>query len=131
MPGADRVLAGRYRLMQEIARGGMAAIWRAQDTLLDRLVAVKLLHPQFAEDPEFLERFRREARAAARLSHPNVVPIYDVGEDVETRAPYIVMELVEGGNLKDRIRRAAPLSDREIRSIGAALAATLEYAHGK
>src|SRR5437868_1889617 len=109
----------------------MAAVWRAHDALLDRLVAVKLLHPQYAGDPEFLERFRREARAAARLSHPNIVPIYDVGEDPQTRAPFIVMELVEGGNLKDRIRRAAPLSDREIRSIGATLAATLEYAHGK
>jgi serine/threonine-protein kinase len=109
----------------------MAAIWEAHDTLLDRRVAVKLLHPQYADDPEFLERFRREARAAARLSHPNIVPIYDVGEDPETRAPFIVMELVEGGNLKDRIRRAAPLSDREIRSIGATLAATLDYAHRK
>src|SRR2546421_6148500 len=115
MPGADRVLAGRYRLMQEIARGGMAAIWRAQDTLLDRLVAVKLLHPQFAEDPEFVERFRREARAAARLSHPNVVPIYDVGEDVETRTPFIVMELVDGGNLKERISSEDHLADRETR----------------
>ena len=129
--GGERVLGGRYRLIREIARGGMAAIWEAQDALLDRRVAVKLLHPQYADDPEFLERFRREARAAARLSHPNIVPIYDVGEDPETRAPFIVMELVEGGNLKDRIRRAAPLSDREIRSIGATLAATLEYAHGK
>src|SRR6266516_3902795 len=107
----------------------MAAIWEAHDTLLDRRVAVKLLHPQYADDPEFLERFRREARAAARLSHPNIVPIYDVGEDVETKTPYIVMELVEGGNLKDRIRKAAPLPDAEIRSIGSTVAATLEYAH--
>jgi serine/threonine-protein kinase len=129
--GSERVLGGRYRLVREIARGGMAVIWEAQDALLDRRVAVKLLHPQYAADPEFLERFRREARAAARLSHPNIVPIYDVGEDPETRAPFIVMELVEGGNLKDRIRRAAPLSDREIRSIGATLAATLDYAHRK
>src|SRR5579864_4253332 len=107
----------------------MATIWQAEDTLLDRLVAVKLLHPQFAVDPEFLERFRREARAAARLSHPNIVSIYDVGEDAETHTPFIVMELVEGGNLKDRIRRAAPLADDEIRFIGAALASTLAYAH--
>ncbi len=125
----DQVLGGRYRLIQQIARGGMAAIWRAQDTLLDRFVAVKVLHPQFADDPEFLERFRREARAAARLSHPNIVPIYDVGED--NGAPYIVMELVEGGNLKDRIRHAAPLADSEIRQIGATLAVALEYAHRK
>jgi serine/threonine-protein kinase len=130
-PAADQLLGGRYRLMREIARGGMASVWQAEDTLLDRLVAVKLLHPQFADDPEFLERFRREARAAARLSHPNVVPIYDVGDNVDSRTPYIVMELVEGGNLKDRIRRAAPLPDSEIRDIGSTLAATLDYAHRK
>ncbi|MBV9597278.1 MAG: protein kinase [Chloroflexi bacterium] len=130
-PGSDRVLGGRYRLVREIARGGMASVWEADDSLLDRRVAVKLLHAQFADEPEFLERFRREARAAARLSHPNIVPIYDVGEDSETRTPYIVMELVEGGNLKDRIRQAAPLPDAEIRTVGATLAATLEYAHGK
>jgi serine/threonine-protein kinase len=128
-PGAERVLGGRYRLIAEIARGGMAVVYRAQDTLLERLVAVKLLHPQFVGDPEFLERFRREARAAARLSHPNIVSIYDVGDDQGT--PYIVMELIDGGNLKDRIRQAAPLPDAEIRSIGAALASTLDYAHRK
>src|SRR5579864_2444213 len=129
MSESHLTLGNRYRLISEIARGGMAAVWRAEDTLLDRQVAVKLLHPQFATDPEFLERFRREARAAARLSHPNIVPIYDVGED--NGIPYIVMELVEGGNLKDRIRAAAPLADAEIRAIGAALAATLDYAHQK
>ncbi|HEX8967218.1 MAG TPA: protein kinase [Chloroflexota bacterium] len=127
----ERLLSGRYRLVREIARGGMAAVWQAHDVLLDRMVAVKLLHPQFADDPEFLERFGREARAAARLSHPNIVPIYDVGEDAQTRTPFIVMELVEGGNLKDRIRREAPLPDADVRSIGAALAATLDYAHQK
>src|SRR5579859_1275013 len=107
----------------------MATVWEAQDGLLDRHVAIKLLHPQYADDPEFLERFRREARAAARLSHPNIVAIYDVGEDAETRTPFIVMELVEGDNLKERIQRSAPLADDMIRSLGAALAATLEYAH--
>jgi len=131
LPGAERVLGGRYQLFREIARGGMAAVWEAHDALLDRRVAVKLLHPQYADDPEFLERFRREARAAASLSHPNIVPIYDVGQDAETRTPYIVMELIEGGNLKDLIRRSAPFSDREIRAIGAILAATLDYAHRK
>jgi hypothetical protein len=126
---ASRVLGGRYELLREIARGGMAVVWEAQDTLLDRHVAIKLLHAQFAADPEFLERFRREARAAAKLSHPNIVPIYDVGEDTETKTPFIVMELVEGGNLKEHIHRSAPLSNAEIRSIGAALASALEYAH--
>jgi serine/threonine-protein kinase len=126
---AGRVLGGRYELIREIARGGMAIVWEAKDALLDRHVALKLLTPQLADDLEFLERFRREARAAAKLSHPNIVPIFDVGEDAETHTPFIVMELVEGGNLKDRIRAAAPLSNDEVRSIGVALASTLEYAH--
>jgi serine/threonine-protein kinase len=116
-------------LVREIARGGMASVWEAVDALLDRRVAVKLLYPQLADDAEFLERFRREARAAARLSHPNIVSIFDVGDDTATRTPFIVMELVEGANLKDRIRAAAPLSNDEIRAIGAALAETLDYAH--
>jgi serine/threonine-protein kinase len=126
---AGRVLGGRYELIREIARGGMAIVWEAKDALLDRHVALKLLTPQLGDDLEFLERFRREARAAAKLSHPNIVPIFDVGEDAETHTPFIVMELVEGGNLKDRIRAAAPLSNDEVRSIGVALASTLEYAH--
>src|SRR5258708_34950793 len=109
----------------------MGTVWEAEDTLLERHVAVKPLHRQYADEPEFLERFRREARAAARLSHPNIVSIYDVGEDVETRTPFIVMELVDGGSLKEHIQRAAPLADGEIRSLGAALAATLEYAHSR
>lgn len=129
MQGTGRVLGGRYHLLRQLARGGMATVWQAHDALLDREVAVKLLQPQFGADPEFLERFRREARAAARLSHPNIVSIFDVGEDAETRLPYIVMELVEGGNLKDRIRRTGALPENEIRAIGAALAATLAYAH--
>src|SRR5438445_10633174 len=103
----------------------MGTVWQAEDTLLDRHVAIKLLHPQFADDPEFLERFRREARAAARLSHPNIVSIYDVGEDAETHTPFIVMELVEGGNLKDLIRDSAPLTHARIRSISASLADAL------
>jgi serine/threonine-protein kinase len=126
---AGQVLGGRYRLDHEIARGGMAAVWAAHDTRLDRRVAVKLLHPQFADEPEFLERFRREARAAASLNHPNVVSVYDVGEDTEAGTPFLVMELVEGETLKDRIRRAAPLPDDEIRQVGAALGATLDFGH--
>jgi len=126
-----RLLGARYRLVREIARGGMAAVWEAHDAALDRRVAVKLLHPQFASDPEFLERFRREARAAASLSHPNIVPIFDVGEDTAAGTPFIVMELVPGGNLKEHIRGAAPLGEPEIRTLGSTLAATLGYAHGR
>ena len=102
------LLNGRYRLLRELGRGGMAVIWETHDAVLDRRVAVKLLHPQFAGDPEFLERFRREARAAASLAHPNVVGVYDVGQDTATGNPFLVMELVEGESLKDHIRRADP-----------------------
>jgi tRNA A-37 threonylcarbamoyl transferase component Bud32 len=122
------VLGRRYRLIRELARGGMAAVWEAEDTSLGRRVAVKLLHPQFAREPEFLERFRREARSAASLSHPSIVSVYDVGEE-DGGTPFLVMELVDGETLKDRIRRAAPLPDAEIRRIGSAVAAGLAYAH--
>ncbi len=125
----DAVLNGRYRLVRERARGGMAVVWEAHDTMLDRPVAVKTLHPQFAGDPEFLERFRREARAAAGLAHPNIVAVYDVGEDVETKAPFIVMELVEGESLKDAIRAQGPRSNADVRRVGAAVASALDYAH--
>ncbi len=123
------VLNERYRLLRELARGGMAVVWEALDTLLDRPVAVKVLHPQFANDPEFLERFRREARAAASLAHPNIVAIFDVGEDRTSGTPFIVMELAEGESLKERIRRSGLLPEGEVRETGAALAGALEYAH--
>ena len=91
----------------------MAVVWEAQDTLLDRHVALKLLHPQFADDPEFLERFRREARAAARAQpSEHRLDLRRGRGRRDTRTPFIVMELVEGGNLKDRIRRSAPLRRR-------------------
>ncbi|HEX2923719.1 MAG TPA: protein kinase, partial [Chloroflexota bacterium] len=90
----DLVLNDRYRLVAPLGEGGMAVVYEANDLLLDRKVAVKLLRPQYATDPAFLARFQREAKAAARLSHPNVVAIYDVGSDGDTQ--YIVMELVEG-----------------------------------
>src|SRR5947209_10214491 len=128
---AEETLGGRYRLLREIARGGMATVWEAEDTLLGRRVAVKRLHPQFEADPEFIARFRGEARAAASLAHPNIVPIYDVSDDRGPSSPYLVMELVRGGNLKEHIR-AAPggsLSERETREVGAAIASALDYAH--
>lgn len=126
---ANRVVNARYELLREIGRGGMAVIWAAHDALLDRRVALKLLHPQFARDPEFLERFRREARAAAGLNHPNVVGVYDVGVDADTGEPFLVLELVEGESLKERIIRAGPLREADARAIAAAVAEALEYAH--
>jgi len=123
------LLGQRYQLLREIDRGGMGVVWEAEDTRLGRRVAVKLLHAQFAGDPEFLERFRREARSAAALSHPNIVAVYDVGEDGPTDAPFIVMELVQGESLKGRVRRLRRLADREVRDIGAVVASALDYAH--
>src|SRR4029077_9680210 len=90
-------LGGRYRLLELLGQGGMATIYRARDAQLERDVAVKLLRPEFRQDPDFLSRFRDEARAAASLSNPNVVQVFDFGEDAS--GPYIVMELVEGQDL--------------------------------
>ena len=102
----ERALAGRYRLVEMIGQGGMAVVHLAHDELLDRDVAVKVLRPGFAEDPEFVERFRREARHAASLHHPNIVTIYDTGIDPATGSDYIVMQLVDGPDLQEVIDRS-------------------------
>lgn len=94
----DGMVFGRYRLIELLGRGGMGEVWRAQDTELERLVALKMLLASFADDPKFEERFRREARAAARLNNPHVVPIYDVGE-IDGRL-YVSMQLVNGQDLQ-------------------------------
>jgi len=109
---SDRVLAGRYRLGSIIGQGGMAVVYRAADAVLGRDVALKMLREQFAADPEFVERFEREARAAARLSYPGIVQIYDVG--VEDGAHFIVMELVAGEDLKSRVRQFGALPPAEV-----------------
>lgn len=128
-PGELPLLNGRYRLLQEVGRGGMATIWEAQDETLERRVAIKLLHAQFARDAEFLERFRREARSAAGLAHPNIVGVYDVAQDMEAGSPFLVLELVDGHSLKDVLRTRGALPESETRAIGAAIADALEYAH--
>ena len=101
------VLNQRYRLVELVGSGGMATVYRGEDLLLERDVAVKFLREPYSSEPEFRERFLHEARAAARLDHPNIVHIYDVGED--DHRPYIVMEMVKGEDLKALIRREAPL----------------------
>src|SRR5690606_35354929 len=111
----------------KLGEGGMAEVYLATDLLLNRAVAVKILHARFAGDREFVERFRREARAAASLSHPNVVNIYDVGEDQDTH--YIVLEYVKGRNLKDILRRYGPLPIRQATFVARAVAAALAAAH--
>ncbi len=111
-PMVGRLLDRRYRLGARVARGGMASVYEATDTRLDRTVAVKVMHPGLGDDQEFAERFVREARAAARLNHPNVVGVYDQGDDTSdgTDTVFLVMEYVPGHTLRDVIRKEAPMS---------------------
>src|SRR5580698_9466573 len=111
-----RVFSDRYELTHLIARGGMAQVYRARDRQLDRPVALKVLFPELSVDRAFVERFRREAQAAANLSHPNIVPVYDWGED--DGAYYIVMEFIDGRPLSAVLRDATPLTPHEIATIG-------------
>lgn len=122
-----RVLNSRYRLDAPIGEGGMAVVYRGYDLVLDRPVAIKILRGQFAADASFLRRFEREAQAAARLSHPNIVSVYDVGRDDSIR--YIVMEYVPGTTLKRLIQQHGPLPLEDATHIVRQVAAALDYAH--
>jgi serine/threonine-protein kinase len=121
------VYNGRYELNRQIARGGTAQVYLAHDLLLDRPVALKMLFPELSSDHSFVERFRREAQAAANLSHPNIVPVFDWGE--ADRTYYIVMEYVDGEPLSSIIRTQAPLSPTRAAAIAADIAKALSYAH--
>ena len=121
------ILGGRYRLLELLGQGGMATIYRARDAQLDRDVAVKLLRPEFGQDPDFLARFRDEARSAASLSHPNIVAVFDFGQDEGD--PYIVMELVEGQDLASILRENGPLAPRQAARVAADVAKALHAAH--
>ena len=121
------VLGGRYELDRLIGKGGMADVYVASDRVLNRLVAVKILAPQFARDSSFVERFKREARAAAALNHQNLVSVFDSGSDDGTH--YIVMEYVEGKTLADIIKERAPIDPGKSVSIADAVAAGIAYAH--
>lgn len=122
-----RKLSDRYRLEEKLASGGMGTVYTAMDERLNRRVAVKLLKEELAEDPRFVERFRREARAAAALSHPNVAAVFDNGEDAGRH--YIVMELAPGRDLARLLREESPFSlDRTVR-IGTQIADALAHAH--
>jgi beta-lactam-binding protein with PASTA domain len=122
-----RLYSGRYQVTHLIARGGMAIVYRAQDTLLNRPVAIKTLYPELSADPHFVEGFRREAQAAANLSHPNIVPVFDWGEDEGTY--FIVMELVDGTSLADMLRGGRTLTASHSASLISQVAAALGYAH--
>jgi serine/threonine-protein kinase len=123
----ERVLGGRYRMVRPIARGAMAEVWEAHDETLGRAVAVKVLHSHLAQDESFLERFRREAIAAARLAHPNVVATYDTGADGDIA--FIVMELVQGRTLRQVLTEEGAMNPRRVIDIGAQVADALDYAH--
>ena len=105
--GADTIVDGRYRVLDRIGSGGMADVYAAEDTHLGRRVALKMLHQRFARDESFVERFRREASAAAKLQHPHVVGVFDRGQHDGTY--YIAMEHLRGRSLKEVIQQEAPL----------------------
>src|SRR3954471_20270857 len=124
---AGRVFSGRYEIQREVAQGGMAEVYLARDQLLNRPVALKALFPEYAREPSFVERFRREAQAAANLNHPNIVAIYDWGQEGGTY--FIVMEYVEGRSLRDLVRSEAPLDANQAAEITAEIASALAFAH--
>jgi serine/threonine-protein kinase len=125
-----RLINGRYRLIAPLGEGGMATLWRAVDEQLDREVAVKLLRPQYSTDPGFARRFKQEARSAGSLAHPNIVSVYDYGQDGEDAATqYIVMQLVDGQDLSGLLRERGRLPVADAVRIALGVAAALEAAH--
>lgn len=133
MTESGTLLGGRYELDQIIGRGGMAEVWRARDTRLNRDVAVKRLRVDLASDPTFQARFRREAQSAAGLSHPNIVSVYDTGEERDTvsdvMVPFIVMELVEGVTLRDVLRDGRKILPEKALGFTAGVLDALAYSH--
>ncbi|MDQ3575489.1 MAG: Stk1 family PASTA domain-containing Ser/Thr kinase, partial [Actinomycetota bacterium] len=123
------VYSDRYEILRPVARGGMAEVYLAHDQLLDRPVALKVLFPELSVDATFVARFRREAQAAASLSHPNIVPIYDWGESETDKTYFIVMEYVDGKPLSSVIRSEGTLLADRAAGIGAAVAGALAFAH--
>lgn len=124
---SNKVLAGRYELFERIGEGGMSVVYKAKDKLLNRFVAIKILKPEFINDHKFIDSFRRESQAAASLSHPNIVNIYDVGR--EGNIHYIVMELIEGKTLSDYIKEQGPMSYPKVIALSKQIAAALSFAH--
>jgi tRNA A-37 threonylcarbamoyl transferase component Bud32 len=123
------VLSGRYKLEAKLGSGGMSTVYLARDTTLDRQVAVKVMHREMSEQADQLQRFRQEARAVAKLSHPNVVAVIDAGED--GGHPYIIFEYVEGETLKQRINRIGALDAQEALAYAIEIARGLTVAHAR
>lgn len=124
-----RILNGRYRLDERIGSGGMAEVYRAHDLLLDREVAVKILNKELASDEKFITRFKREAKAAGKLTHPCIVNVFDVGQDDEVN--YIVMEFVDGGSLKQVIEAVGIISGKRAIKVAIDVATGLAHAHAR
>ncbi len=122
-----KTLCGRYEILEEVGVGGMATVYKAKCNLLNRFVAVKVLKDEFAKDAEFVKKFRAEAQSAAALTHPNIVSVYDVGE--ENGVNYIVMELLVGETLKDYIEHHGKLSNERTLKYASQIASALEAAH--
>ena len=123
----SKLLAGRYELIEKIGEGGMAVVYKAKDRLLNRYVAIKILRPEFTQDEQFLESFKRESQAAAGLQHPNIVSIYDVGRTGNIN--FIVMELVDGRPLSDLIKEKGRLDYKTTIDIAKQMASALSIAH--
>ena len=126
MPFTVGETIGPYKLTEKLGQGGMATVFKAYHAVLDRYVAIKVLHPALLEDASFLGRFQREARTVARLEHPNIVPIYDYAE--REGRPYLVMKYIEGETLKARLSSEG-ITDQEVRQIVQAVGSALSYAH--
>ena len=123
-----KILGNRYEIIEKIGGGGMALVYKAKCRLLNRFVAVKILRPEFTSDDEFINKFKRESQAAASLSHPNIVNIYDVGND-ENDVYYIVMEYVKGRTLKQIIKEQGQIDPEESIKIAKQIALALDHAH--
>ncbi|MFE9786601.1 Stk1 family PASTA domain-containing Ser/Thr kinase [Nocardia salmonicida] len=121
------MLEGRYRIDAPIARGGMSMVFRGTDTRLDRPVAIKVMDPKFAGDPQFLSRFEFEARAVAKLKHGSLVAVYDQGVDGEY--PFLIMELVEGGTLRELLRERGPMPPHAVRAVAEPVLRAIGTAH--
>ncbi|MBQ6314197.1 MAG: Stk1 family PASTA domain-containing Ser/Thr kinase [Mogibacterium sp.] len=124
---SSRLLSGRYELLEKIGDGGMAVVYKGKDRLLNRFIAIKILRPEFTKDATFVENFKRESQAAAGLTHPNIVGVYDVGR--EGNINYIVMELIEGRTLNAIIEDEAPMDYKKVIDISKQVASALRIAH--
>jgi serine/threonine protein kinase len=121
-------MIGQYRVLEFLGQGGMASVYKAHHPKLDRVVAIKMIHPQYVTDANFIGRFEREAQIVAKLEHPNIVPVYDASE--QDGMPYIVMKYIEGKTLKDVLNDGA-LEDADTLHVITQIAAALDYAHGR